>query len=211
MPIDPRLRPAPAKMPAIQNCGIAEQRGNWRTTYTDYRGSPQLQPLRPERAFADVGVSLHKTRREALVALGEPAFGPIRSFPNGVRVRALVWSPSVHGDASRQVGGVASVVGNVFISSQGQGRPPIEGMRPSARRCESTAASMPPFSVGLRQAGNPGGTQCCGDHIDCQRDAGRHCGPAHDAHRDVRSLRRIGGEANFAGAVRGPRRGASGA
>jgi hypothetical protein len=67
---------------------------------------------------------LYKTRRDALVALDEPAYGPIRILPNGVRMRALVSRPSVDGDASREVGGVASVVGNVFISSTGQGRPP---------------------------------------------------------------------------------------
>jgi hypothetical protein len=98
--------------------------GDWRTTYTDYRGSPERQPLRPYRAFAEVRVSLYKTRRDALVALDEPAYGPIRILPNGVRMRALVSRPSVDGDASREVGGVASVVGNVFISSTGQGRPP---------------------------------------------------------------------------------------
>lgn len=98
--------------------------GNWRTTYTDYRGLPERQPSRPYRAFAEVTVSLYKTRRDALVALDEPAFGPVRILPNGARMRTLVWAPSVNGDASRQVGGVASVVGNVFISSTGQGRPP---------------------------------------------------------------------------------------
>jgi len=93
--------------------------GSWRTTYAD---SPALRPYHG-RAFAEVEVSLYKTRREALVALREPAFGPIRNLPNGVRMRALVWRSNVNGKASHEVGGVASVVGNVFISSTGQGRP----------------------------------------------------------------------------------------
>ena len=94
--------------------------GDWRTAYTD------SQPLRPynHRAFAEVGVSLYKTHRDALAALAEPAYGPTRTLANGALVRTLVSAPSVNGDASRQVGEVASVVGNVFISSQGQGRPP---------------------------------------------------------------------------------------
>lgn len=111
--------------------------GNWSTTYTDYRGSPERQPQRPYRAFAEVTVSLYKTHQDALVALDEPAYGPIRILPNGVRMRTLVSRPSVNGDASRQVGGVASVVGNVFISSGGQGRPPVyrgnEAVRAQAR------------------------------------------------------------------------------
>ena len=98
--------------------------GNWYTTYTDYRGVPRRQGARPYRAFAEVYVSLYKTHRDALVALGEPAYGPIRTLPNGVRMRTLVSRPSVNGDASRQVGWVGSVVGKVFIYSQGQGRPP---------------------------------------------------------------------------------------
>ncbi len=98
--------------------------GNWYTTYTDYRGVPKHEGARPYRAFAEVNVSLHKTHRDALVALREPAYGPIRKLPNGVRMRTLVSRPSVNGDASREVGAVVSVVGNVFIYSQGQGRPP---------------------------------------------------------------------------------------
>jgi len=82
--------------------------GDWRTTYTDYQGAPEDQPLRPERAFAQVRVSLYKTHRDALVALDEPAFGPIQMLPNGVRMRTLVETPNVDGDASRQAGHVAS-------------------------------------------------------------------------------------------------------
>src|SRR4051794_27701264 len=98
--------------------------GNWRTTYTDYRGGPGRPPLRPYPAFAEVLVSLYKTRRGALDALNEAAYGPVRVLPNGVRMRSLVYRPNVNGDNSREAAGVTSVVGNVFISSSGQGRPP---------------------------------------------------------------------------------------
>jgi len=98
--------------------------GNWRTTYTDYRGGPGPPPLRPYPAFAEVLVSLYKTRRGALDALAEPGFGSIRILPNGVRMRTSIYRPNVNGDSSREGAGVASVVGNVFISSGGQGRPP---------------------------------------------------------------------------------------
>jgi hypothetical protein len=93
---------------------------NWSTSYSD---QPD-QKLRPSRAFAQVSVSLYKTHGDALVALAEPAFGVIRTLPYGVQMRTLVASANVNGDASRQAGYVASVVGNVFISSNGQGRPP---------------------------------------------------------------------------------------
>jgi hypothetical protein len=93
---------------------------DWTTTYADLPD----QKLRPNRAFAQFRVSLYKTHEAALVALAEPLFGPRLVLPRGVLIRTLVASPSVNGDASRQVGYVASVVGNVFISSQGQGRPP---------------------------------------------------------------------------------------
>ena len=93
---------------------------DWRTTYADLPD----QTLRPNRAFAQVRVSLYKTHRAALVALDEPAYGPMLRLPGGALTRTLVSSPSVNGDATREVGGVASVVGNVFISSVGQGRPP---------------------------------------------------------------------------------------
>jgi hypothetical protein len=93
---------------------------DWTTTYADLPD----QQLRPNRAFAQIRVSLYKTHEAALVALREPLFGPSVLLPHGVLIRTLVANPSVNGDTSRQVGFVASVVGNVFISSQGQGRPP---------------------------------------------------------------------------------------
>jgi hypothetical protein len=105
---------------------------NWSTSYSD---QPDRK-LRPSRAFAQVSVSLYKTHRDALVALAEPALGVIRTLPYGVQMRTLVASPSVNGDASRQVGYVASVVGNVFISSNGQGR------RPRHQGSEAVRAQM---------------------------------------------------------------------
>ena len=108
--------------------------GNWYTTYTDYRGVPRRQGARPYRAFAEVYVSLYKTHRDALVALGEPAYGPIRTLPNGVRMRTLVSRPSVNGDASRQVGWVGSVVERSSSPRRGKagGPPTRERGRPRA-------------------------------------------------------------------------------
>jgi hypothetical protein len=93
---------------------------DWTTTYADLPD----QTLRPDRAFAQVRVSLYKTHQAALVALAEPAYGATLTRPHGVLMRTLVSNPNVNGDASRQVGAIASVVRNVFISSLGQGRPP---------------------------------------------------------------------------------------
>jgi hypothetical protein len=64
--------------------------GNWTTTYTDYRGASGSQPLRPYRAFARLLSPSTRPGRDALVALREPAYGPIRILPNGVRMRTLV-------------------------------------------------------------------------------------------------------------------------
>src|SRR4051812_43155460 len=96
---------------------------SWSTTYTGYRGASDSQPL-PKQAFAEVTVTLFKTRRDALAALEEPAFGPMRTLPSRARIRTLVSRPSVDGDASREAGAVASVIGNTFVISTGQGRPP---------------------------------------------------------------------------------------
>lgn len=74
--------------------------GNWTATYKGERSTS-----------AELKVSTYKTQRNALVALGEPAFGPTRILSNGVRVRSA---------ASASIGpAVASVVRNVFISSNG--------------------------------------------------------------------------------------------
>lgn len=106
---------------------------DWTATYADLPD----QKLRPYRAFAQFKVSLYKTHEAALVALAEPLDGPTLVLPHGVLMRTRVDNPSVDGDASRQVGAVASVVGNVFISSIGQGRPPahygIQAVRAQTR------------------------------------------------------------------------------
>jgi hypothetical protein len=106
---------------------------DWTASYADLPD----QKLRPFRAFAEFRVSLYKTHEAALVALAEPLYGPRLVLPHGVLMRTLVDNPSVNGDASRQVGAVASVVGNVFISSIGQGRPPahygIQAVRAQTR------------------------------------------------------------------------------
>lgn len=78
--------------------------GKWWTTYR--RGSTGL----------DVSVTLYRTHQQALVALAEPAYGPVQTLSNGARVRRLRAAVSVNGVA-RQYAGVASVYRNVFISS----------------------------------------------------------------------------------------------
>ena len=56
--------------------------------------------------YVDVGVTLYKTPSQALVALREPAFGPVRVLSNGAKVRTAT-----------DGGSVASVMRNVMISS----------------------------------------------------------------------------------------------
>lgn len=61
-------------------------------------------------------MTLYRTHQQALVALAEPAYGPVQTLSNGARVRRLRAAVSVNGVA-RQYAGVASVYRNVFISS----------------------------------------------------------------------------------------------
>ena len=56
--------------------------------------------------YVDAGITLYRTHAQALFALREPAYGPVRVLSNGARVR-------VSADGS----GVASVVRNVMIGS----------------------------------------------------------------------------------------------
>ena len=79
--------------------------GGWWTTYTGYRGT---------QAFTEVSVTLFKSRSNVLAALAEPLSGPVQVLPKGVRVRTRVKTLALDS-------GVASVVGNVFISSGGSG------------------------------------------------------------------------------------------
>jgi len=81
--------------------------GNWRAKYTGLPGRPS--------AFAEISVSLYRTPRHGLVALSEPAFGPVQVLANGVRTRTLV---------DHSTGMVASLARNVFISSTGCCGPP---------------------------------------------------------------------------------------
>jgi len=56
--------------------------------------------------YVDIGVTLYGTPAQALVALREPAFGPVRVLSNGAKVRTAA-----------DGGSVASVIRNVMISS----------------------------------------------------------------------------------------------
>jgi hypothetical protein len=85
--------------------------GNWRAEYKGYEGHPG--------AFAQVLVSLYKTRADALVALAEPAYGKTRILPNGVRLRSTVYTANGGSYSGGSVGAIASVARNVFISSLG--------------------------------------------------------------------------------------------
>jgi len=76
--------------------------GNWTTTYT---GLPV-----DRSAFAQIKVSLYKAPRDASVALSEPDLGATRTLANGVRTRSR---------ADNSTGWGASLVQNVFISSNG--------------------------------------------------------------------------------------------
>src|SRR5215210_1926187 len=79
--------------------------GGWWTTYTGYRKTG---------AFAEVSVTLFKTRQDAVAAVWEPNAGPLRTLPNGVLVRTRVQRLALDS-------GAVSVVGNVLVSSQGSG------------------------------------------------------------------------------------------
>jgi hypothetical protein len=79
--------------------------GGWWTTYTGFRGTG---------ATADVGVTLFKTRRDALGGLAEGLGGPVQVLPNGVRVRTRIKTLATDSF-------VVSLVGNVLVSSTGIG------------------------------------------------------------------------------------------
>ena len=67
-------------------------------------------------AGVDVSMTLYKTHKQALVALKEPASGPVERLSNGALVRKYRSTTSVDG-VMKQAAGVASVYRNVFISS----------------------------------------------------------------------------------------------
>jgi len=64
----------------------------------------------------DVSLTLYKTHKQALVALAEPAYGPVESLSNGALVRKYSGAASVDG-VMKQDTGVASVYRNVFVGS----------------------------------------------------------------------------------------------
>jgi hypothetical protein len=67
-------------------------------------------------ARVEVRLTLFKTHKQALVALAEPAYGPVERLSNGALVRKYRGAASVDG-VMKQYGGVASVYRNVFIGS----------------------------------------------------------------------------------------------
>ena len=71
----------------------------WWTEYEHIANGVQVD-------YVDVGVTLYKTPKQALVALREPAFGPVRVLSNGAKVRTAT-----------DGGSIASVMRNVMVSS----------------------------------------------------------------------------------------------
>lgn len=71
----------------------------WWTEYEHLANGVQVD-------YVDVGVTLYKTPKQALVALREPAFGPVRVLSNGAKVRT-----------ASDGGSIASVMRNVMVSS----------------------------------------------------------------------------------------------
>jgi len=71
----------------------------WWTEYEHLANGVQVD-------YVDVGVTLYKTPKQALIALREPAFGPVRVLSNGPKVRI-----------GTDGGGIASVMRNAMVSS----------------------------------------------------------------------------------------------
>jgi hypothetical protein len=86
--------------------------GKW---FTRYRRGP---------AEIEVSLTLYKTHRQALVALAEPLYGPVKDLANGARVRTSISLASVNG-VFKTAAGVASVYRNVFISSLSIAKSPV--------------------------------------------------------------------------------------
>jgi len=87
--------------------------GKWFTSY--HRGS----------AYVEVSLTLYKTHRQALVALAEPAYGPVVRLPGGALVRKLAGVAGVNG-VNTPTAQVASVYRNVFIGSVSIAAKPID-------------------------------------------------------------------------------------
>jgi len=67
-------------------------------------------------AYVDVSLTLYRSHKQALVALAEPLYGPIKHLANGALVRTDESAASVNGKPKRAAG-VVSVYRNVFLSS----------------------------------------------------------------------------------------------
>ena len=65
--------------------------------------------------YVDVSVTLYRTPAQALVALNEPAFGPVRSLSNGAKVRTAT-----------DGGSVTTAMRNVMVVSTSS-RLPVDG------------------------------------------------------------------------------------
>jgi hypothetical protein len=117
--IDARPRALPFSTPAggRPNGPDGAATGQRPTRIYQTKGCVPTEPLRKSESRSTRRIKPSSRPRRAVVR-------PNPILPHGVRMRTLVSTPSVNGDATRQVGGVVSVVGNVFISSGGQGRPP---------------------------------------------------------------------------------------
>lgn len=79
---------------------------------------------RAQLAYADTSLTLYRTHKQALVALAEPAYGPVKRLANGALVRTDDSPAWVNGVQKRAVG-VVSVYRNVFISSLSIAKQPI--------------------------------------------------------------------------------------
>ena len=110
--------------------------GNWRAEYKGYEGHPG--------AYAQVLVSLYKTRSQALVALAEPAYGKTQILPNGVRMRSAVYTAHGGQYSGGSMGAIASVARNVFISSLGccGGRTAVRAQMQLHRRIQAAVLGL---------------------------------------------------------------------
>ena len=96
----------------------------WWTEYEHLANGVQVD-------YVDVGVTLYKTPKQALAALREPAFGPVRALSNGVKVRTAT-----------DGGSIASVMRNVMVSSTSSQLPVDAGGVPDFAGGPDVAASV---------------------------------------------------------------------
>ena len=96
----------------------------WWTEYEHLANGAQVD-------YVDVGVTLYKTPKQALVALREPAFGPVRVLSNGARLRIAT-----------DGGSIASVMRNVMVSSTSSHLPVDAGGVPDFAGGPDVSASV---------------------------------------------------------------------